>query len=121
MSLKKVKTTKGLEYVLYKEIKRGRLLDINRVPRRIGKTTLLNQIAIDNDYIIVTPTRSLSDYFNHYYGNKRYMSMGEIRTSDFPRSRRAKFLLEEGLDLQDEKYMMDNFNVIGGYSINYKI
>lgn len=116
--MRKAKSYNELKYLLNKEIKRGRLLDVNRVERGIGKTTLLKEIAMNNDYLIATETRDLADLFNKGLEEKLYISVGNINSL---RGKRFKgLLLEEGIKLEDEKEIRKLFKVIGGYSSNFK-
>ena len=116
--MRKAKSYNELKYLLNKEIKRGRLLDVNRVERGIGKTTLLKEMAINNDYLIVTGSKILADLFNKDLEKELYISSGNINSL---RGKRSKgLLLEEGIKLEDEKGIRKLFKVIGGYSSNFK-
>lgn len=116
----RVKTYKGLKYLLNREMKRGRLLDVTNIPRGIGKSKLLLEIALENDYVIITNLKAvamaLSKEFNVKYGDI-YISARQV---DCLRGRNFKgVLLEEGLTVKQEKQLKKLFNVVGGYS-NHK-
>lgn len=114
--MKRIKTYNGLIYNLTKEISRGRLLDSNRVERGIGKSCLLYWIAYNTSYKIITKTKQQAKMFNKEFKTDIYHSIGEdLRGRNF-----KKVLLEEGLSLEDEKTCRELFDVVGGYSLNYK-
>ena len=116
--MRKIKSFQELKYNLYKEIKRGRLLDVNRVERGIGKSYLLSEIAKENDYIIIVRYGNLARMFNKEQDTDRYYTISMLNTL---RGKRLKgVLLEEGLTLEEEKEVRRLFNVVGGYSLNYK-
>lgn len=116
--MRKAKSYKELKYLLNKEIQRGRLLDINRVERGVGKTHLLSELATENDYVIIVRNRSLAVMFNKEQNKYIYYfisGLNELRDKRF-----KGVLLEEGLTLEEEKGARDLFNVVGGYSSNFK-
>lgn len=116
--MKRIKTYNGLIYNLTKEISRGRLLDSNRVERGIGKSCLLYWIAYNASYKIITKTKQQAKMFNKEFKTDIYYSIGEL--NELRGKRLNGLLLEEGLSLEDEKACKRLFDIIGGYSLNYK-
>lgn len=116
--MKRIKTYNGLKYSLNKEINRGRLLDTNRISRGIGKSKLLKEMAINNGYFIITGTQKLANLFNKNLEKELYISAGSINS--LRGERFNGLLLEEGIKLEDEKEIRRLFNVIGGYSSNFR-
>lgn len=116
--MRKIKNYKELEYNLYKEKQRGRLLDTNRVERGIGKSHLLYNIACLRNCKIIVKTLTQANMFNKKFNTDIYYPITAIN------SLRGKMfdgvLLEEGLTLEDEKNCKRMFDVIGGYSLNCK-
>lgn len=116
--MRKARSYKELKYLLNKEIQRGRLLDVNRVERGIGKTHLLAELATENDYVIMVRNRNLAVMFNKEQNKNIYYfisGLNELRGKRF-----KGVLLEEGLPLEWEKECKRLFNVVGGYSSNFK-
>lgn len=117
--MRKAKSYKELEYLLNKEIHRGRLLDTKKVKRAIGKSILLFKIAKEKGCKIITKTRSLSVIFNKEFNTNIYYPISMLNEL---RGRRdvINVLLEEGLTLEEENTCRELFNVVGGYSSNFK-
>lgn len=116
--MRKAKSYNELKYLLNKEIHRGRLLDVNRVERAIGKSTLLFKMARENGYKIITKTRTLAIMFNKEFNTNIYYPISMLNAL---RGKRLNgVLLEEGLTLEEEKTCRKLFNVVGGYSSNFK-
>lgn len=114
--MKRIKTYNGLKYCLNKEIKRGRLLDVKRTGRRIGKTSLLFKLAEENNFYIIVPFVKLAKAFNKEFNTGRFIAASEsLNGRSF-----EGLLLDEGINLTIEKELRKRFNVVGGYSSNFK-
>ena len=114
--MKKIKTYNGLKYCLNKEIKRGRLLDVKKVKRGLGKTSLLFKLAEENGLYIIVPFMQQAKIFNKEFSTDKF-----IPASESLRGRRFKgLLLDEGITLEREKEIKKLFSIVGGYSSSYK-
>lgn len=110
-----IKTKRELKYRLIREIKRGRLLNVNReVPRGIGKSTLLFELSKEFNCIIIVQSCRIAQRMNIMFNTSKYIpiqdSLGLIKY------RGSYALLEEGLSVENETLCRELFNVIGGYS-----
>lgn len=107
------KTRRCLKWKLDRELKRGRLLNVECIPRQIGKTELLVKVARDVGAVIVCPNLRWADTFRRKYLDISFMSVNElIRNQVF----RGKVLLEEGIPQDIQKEIMRRYHVVGGYS-----
>lgn len=114
--MKKVKTRKGISYILNRDIKRKRLTDVRRFPRQIGKTTELYKIAKEKDYMIVVGTYKHAKLLNLLFDTNRFIPFSDYEL--FSKLSSTKFLLEEDLTLEQEKFLIKKYHVVGGLSSN---
>lgn len=114
--MKKVKTTKGMSYIINRDMKRKRLTDVRRFPRQIGKTTQLYKIAKEKDYMIVVGTYAHAKILNLLFDTNRFIPFSN--NGVFSKLSDTKFLLEEDLTLEQEKFLIKKYNVVGGLSSN---
>lgn len=73
-----IRTRKCLEYRLLKEAKRGRLLDLDCVPRQIGKSTLLKNIAEKNSYLVVCSSMLMANAMNRALNTNVFIAQSNI-------------------------------------------
>lgn len=114
----RVNTYNGVKYLLEKEIKRGRLLDTRDIPRGIGKSKILLDIAQENGYVIAVDVKTRAKGLAKDFGVEDkgiYVTVRELddwRGKELPKG----VLFEEGLTVKQENKLKKMFNVIGGYS-----
>lgn len=116
---KRIKTYNEMKYLLNREIERGRLLDVKRLPRQIGKTRLLKKIAESHMGYVVVGKHNLAKLYNQQYCDSRpvFISVRELLLN---RDRNYNVLfLDEGISIEDEKLIRSKYNVLGGFSSNY--
>lgn len=117
---KRIKTYNEMKYLLKREMKRGRLLDVKRIPRQIGKTRLLKEIAESNMGHVVVSNYDLARLYNQRYCDSKSDIFISIREILLDRNKRYNLLLlDEGISIEDEKLIRDKYNVLGGFSSNY--
>jgi predicted AAA+ superfamily ATPase len=112
-----VKTRKCLKYRLYKEMKRGRLLNLSNVPRQIGKTTLLAKIAKARGAILVEPNLNLVNYFKKEFIGLRILTPNDILQNKI-HSRIGDpelVVLDEGIKPELIKRFKKEHKIVAGY------
>ena len=110
----RVNTYNGVKYLLRKEMERGRLLDTRDIPRGIGKSKILLDIALENDYVIVVDLKTVATELSKEFNVEDkgvYVTYRELKDRDV-----KYILLEEGLTVKQEKKLRAEYDVMGGYS-----
>lgn len=105
------KTKRYLNYKLNKDMKRGRLTTLDSIPRGIGKTTLIAQLAKENGWVVVQPTLERLKNFKRMCPDVECINARGIEAGDH-----RKFILDEGVSPKEEKHLRKYFTVVGGFS-----
>lgn len=107
-----IRTKNCLKYRLAKEANRGRLLDLDCVPRGIGKTELLMNLAKRLDYTVIVCNSSLAKEYSKVYGCRVISQSEAIRDS---REFRSKYLVDERVNPEIIKFLKSGGLIAGGY------
>lgn len=107
-----IRTRNCLKYRLAKEANRGRLLDLDCVPRGIGKTELLMNLAKRLDYTVIVCNPSLAKVYSKLYGCQVIAQNEAVNHSHRFRS---KYLVDEKVNPETIKFLKDRGLIAGGY------